>query len=150
MSRARPRPLSSSPWVKTPSKVDFPESTFPRTATRRSRNCEECGRGEFTSHSRLRFSYSLEHPLRSLGQWKASQHSLCWEESVGAHLLIVRNLSHQHLSDLPGHVTIIIHFSLPENSDVCPNPVTEKPQLPYFTLFPYSSLALTTEVLTPH
>lgn len=69
---------------------------------------------------------------------------------MGAHLLIVRNLSHQHLSDLPGHVTIIIHFSLPENSDVCPNPVTEKPQLPYFTLFPYSSLALTTEVLTPH
>lgn len=55
---------------------------------------------------------------------------------MGAHLLIVRNLSHQHLSDLPGHVTIIIHFSLPENSDVCPNPVTEKPQLPYFTLFP--------------
>ena len=32
--RARPRPLSSSPWVKTPSKVDFPASTFPTTAQR--------------------------------------------------------------------------------------------------------------------
>lgn len=38
LSRARPRPLSSSPCVRTPSRVDFPESTFPSTATRRSKN----------------------------------------------------------------------------------------------------------------
>ena len=38
LSLARPRPLSSSPCVKTPSNVDFPESTLPKTATRRSRN----------------------------------------------------------------------------------------------------------------
>ncbi|TNN37026.1 hypothetical protein EYF80_052814 [Liparis tanakae] len=39
LSLARPRPLSSSPCVSTPSRVDFPESTLPSTATRRSRNC---------------------------------------------------------------------------------------------------------------
>lgn len=50
-----------------------------------------------------------------------------------AHLLVVGDLSDKHLRDLPGHVAVIIHLSLPKNSDVCPNPVTEKPQLPYFT-----------------
>lgn len=39
LSLARPRPLSSSPWVRTPRRVDFPESTLPSTATRRSKNC---------------------------------------------------------------------------------------------------------------
>lgn len=39
LSLALPRPLSSSPCVKTPSRVDLPESTLPITATRRSRNC---------------------------------------------------------------------------------------------------------------
>lgn len=39
LRRARPRPLSSSPCVSTPNSVDFPESTFPSTATRRSKNC---------------------------------------------------------------------------------------------------------------
>lgn len=38
LRRARPRPLSSSPCVRTPNRVDFPESTFPSTATRRSKN----------------------------------------------------------------------------------------------------------------
>lgn len=38
-SLALPRPLSSSPCVKTPNRVDFPESTLPSTATRKSRNC---------------------------------------------------------------------------------------------------------------
>ncbi|CAN8007641.1 unnamed protein product [Ixodes pacificus] len=31
--RARPRPLSSSPWVSTPSRVLLPASTLPTTAT---------------------------------------------------------------------------------------------------------------------
>lgn len=55
---------------------------------------------------------------------------------VWAHLLVVRDLSYQHLGDLPGHVTIIVHFSLPENSDVCPDPVTARPQLPHLTCTP--------------
>lgn len=38
LRRALPRPLSSSPCVRTPNRVDFPESTFPSTATRRSKN----------------------------------------------------------------------------------------------------------------
>ncbi len=33
--RAKPRPLSSSPWVSTPSRVLLPASTFPTTATLR-------------------------------------------------------------------------------------------------------------------
>lgn len=32
-----PLPLSSSPWVNTPNKVDLPASTFPTTATRISK-----------------------------------------------------------------------------------------------------------------
>ena len=55
---------------------------------------------------------------------------------VWAHLLVVRDLSYQHLGDLPGHVTIIVHFSLPENSDVCPDPATARPQLPHLTCTP--------------
>lgn len=52
LSRARPRPLSSSPCVRTPSRVDFPESTFPSTATRRSKNCldpkqQDGGEGQY-------------------------------------------------------------------------------------------------------
>merc|ERR1719209_1751177 len=38
-SLAAPRPLSSSPCVKTPSKVDFPTSADPRTQTLRSMAC---------------------------------------------------------------------------------------------------------------
>lgn len=38
-SLARPLPLSSSPWVRTPSNVDLPASTFPSTASLRSINC---------------------------------------------------------------------------------------------------------------
>ena len=38
LSLALPRPLSSSPCVKTPNRVDLPESTLPSTATRRSKN----------------------------------------------------------------------------------------------------------------
>lgn len=53
-----------------------------------------------------------------------------------AHLLVVRDLSYQHLSDLSGHVAIIIHFSLPENCDVCPNPITARPQLPHLDCTP--------------
>lgn len=53
-----------------------------------------------------------------------------------AHLLVVRDLSYQHLRDLSGHVAIIIHFSLPENSDVCPNPITARPQLPHLACTP--------------
>ena len=34
--RARPLPLSSSPWVNTPSSVDLPASTFPNTAILRT------------------------------------------------------------------------------------------------------------------
>lgn len=43
LSRALPRPLSSSPWVKTPRIVLFPTSTFPRTARRRSMNWNDKG-----------------------------------------------------------------------------------------------------------
>ena len=39
LRRAHPRPLSSSPCVSTPSSVDLPASTLPRTARRRSMNC---------------------------------------------------------------------------------------------------------------
>lgn len=41
LSLALPRPLSSSPCVKTPNRVDLPESTLPSTATRRSKNCRK-------------------------------------------------------------------------------------------------------------
>lgn len=41
LSLALPRPLSSSPCVKTPNRVDLPESTLPKTATRRSKNCRK-------------------------------------------------------------------------------------------------------------
>lgn len=37
-SLARPLPLSCSPWVRTPSNVDLPASTFPSTASFRSMN----------------------------------------------------------------------------------------------------------------
>lgn len=40
--RASPRPLSSSPWVNTPSKVDFPASTFPTTAILQNINKTRC------------------------------------------------------------------------------------------------------------
>ena len=38
LSRARPRPLSNSPWVRTPRTVLLPASTLPSTASRRSIN----------------------------------------------------------------------------------------------------------------
>lgn len=63
-----------------------------------------------------------------------------------AHLLVVRDLSYQHFGNLPGHVAVIIHFSLPENSDICPDPVTARPRLPHLTCTlphpPPSNLAL--------
>jgi len=38
LRRARPRPLSNSPWVSTPSTVLLPASTLPSTASRMSMN----------------------------------------------------------------------------------------------------------------
>lgn len=57
LSLALPRPLSSSPCVKTPNRVDLPESTLPRTATRRSRNW----RGEKTTDEEQKTHLEGEH-----------------------------------------------------------------------------------------
>lgn len=95
LRRARPRPLSSSPCVRTPSRVDFPESTFPRTATRRSRNCQ------------------TQPEVRG-------QRSGVWgEDQRKPHLLVVRDFPDQNFCDFAGvSVRVVVHLSLSEEGDV--------------------------------
>lgn len=73
LSLALPRPLSSSPWVKTPSRVDLPESTLPRTATRRSKNWWAGGKGGAQVRNRRSATICKKHILTipSLTCWSS-------------------------------------------------------------------------------
>lgn len=102
LSLALPRPLSSSPWVKTPNRVDLPESTLPRTATRRSRNW----RGGINTDETQRTCLEGEHINNTL-----------------TNLLVIWHFPDEDLGDLTRHIKIIIHLLLSENSDVGPNSV---------------------------
>ena len=113
LSRALPRPLSSSPCVRTPNRVDFPESTFPSTATRRSKNC-------------LR-------PWPHVAWWgEGIEWSACGSTFIRldrhvpgereSHLLVIRNFSNEDFCNFPSvSVKVVVHLSLSEQSDVSPD-----------------------------
>lgn len=69
LRRALPRPLSSSPCVRTPNSVDFPESTFPRTATRRSKNYRK------KNKEIIKFNHCCTECMNITGQWTCSSES---------------------------------------------------------------------------
>lgn len=64
LRRALPRPLSSSPCVRTPKSVDFPESTFPRTATRRSKNYGK------KNKEIIKLNHCCAECMSTTGQWR--------------------------------------------------------------------------------
>eukprot|EP00053_Salpingoeca_punica_P017183 m.164586 g.164586 ORF g.164586 m.164586 type:complete len:380 (-) comp17140_c0_seq2:260-1399(-) len=66
--RERPRPLSSSPCVSTPSSVLLPESTLPQTAMRSSRKS--------SSWKRVRIKYAAVLCLMSLPDWTRAMSAL--------------------------------------------------------------------------
>ena len=66
LSRALPRPLSSSPWVSTPRRVLLPASMFPRTANRMSRNCWSSGTFRMRTSCTQRCSEDALRMLRRL------------------------------------------------------------------------------------
>lgn len=69
LRRALPRPLSSSPCVRTPNSVDFPESTFPRTATRRSKNYRK------KNKEIIKLNHCCAECTSTTGQWRCSSES---------------------------------------------------------------------------
>lgn len=69
LRRALPRPLSSSPCVRTPKSVDFPESTFPRTATRRSKNYRK------KNKEVIKLNHCCAECMSTTGQWRCSSES---------------------------------------------------------------------------
>lgn len=94
LSLALPRPLSSSPCVKTPNKVDFPESTFPSTATRRSKN--------YRKHTKQKDALEV---------WKIKKQKRHFLSSP-TNLLVIWHLANENFSNLARHIGIIIHLSL--------------------------------------
>lgn len=108
-SRARPRPLSNSPCVRTPSRVDFPESTFPSTATRRSRNWG--------------MKIDLAQPLQEIQNYNMFTGTMLQR----THLLIVRDLSDKNLCNFPDiSVQAIVHFPFSQKRYISSDPSTRQ------------------------
>lgn len=107
-----PRPLSSSPCVKTPNRVDLPESTLPSTATRKSKNCredtEENEGGMIVKYEQMN-----------------SERTTIPQISC-TNLLIIWYFANENFSNLSRHIRVIVHLLLSENSDVGANPCTQK------------------------
>lgn len=114
LSRALPRPLSSSPWVSTPSNVDLPESTFPSTATRRSKNY--VGTWKHT-HRHTQLTQSSKNTPKHKYKTMSVE-----PVKLKPYLLIVRYFSNKDFCYFTGDVRVIIHFALSEDCYVCTYP----------------------------
>lgn len=90
----------------------MPESTFPRTATRRSRNCKKKDKAKAGI---LKKAYIINNN----DKYHASTVTL-------SYLLVIWHLANENLSNLQRHVRVIVHLLLSENSDVSSNSEGER------------------------
>lgn len=112
LSRVLPRPLSSSPCVKTPNRVDLPASTLPRTATRRSKNCRKDTKNEQV------------YDKIWTDQQQQNNRTTCPQGSA-TNLLVIWHFANENFSNLSRYIRVIVHLSFSENSDFGANPVRQ-------------------------